>query len=390
MKFKNITVIGAGYVGTSLATLLGQGLNVTLVDTDPVKANLINNKISTIQDSLVEDYLKNGRSIVNATDKLSPLLNSTDLFILALPTNYDTEKNFFNTVILEDVIQQIISANKNNIILIKSTVPVGFTSRMQVEHNTNKIIFSPEFLREGNALNDNLFPSRIVIGDKSELGKSIGQILHSYAKNDPECFFMMSTEAESVKLFSNSYLALRVAYFNELDTYTLEQNLNTEEIIKAVCADPRIGVGYNNPSFGYGGYCLPKDSKQLLANYSNVPQQIISAIVQSNSFRKDAIAMDILKKDSKIIGIYRLIMKEKSDNIRESSVQGIMKRLKAKGKEVIVYEPLLKETEFFGSKVYKDLDEFKSVSSLIVANRLDAEISDVKEKIYSRDLFETN
>ena len=390
MQFKNITVIGAGYVGTSLATLLGQELNVTVVDNDITKVNLFNNKLSPVQDSLVEDYLQNGRSTVNATNLLAPLLNKTDLFILALPTNYDPERNFFNTIILEDVIQEIMSSDPNNTILIKSTVPVGFTSRMQAKHNTKKIVFSPEFLREGKALKDNLYPSRIVIGDTTELGKSIAKLLQSLAKSNPECFFMMSTEAESVKLFSNSYLALRVAYFNELDTYSMELNLNTEEIIKAVCADPRIGQGYNNPSFGYGGYCLPKDSKQLLANYSNVPQNIIGAIVDSNSSRKDFIANDIIKKDIQVIGIYRLIMKENSDNIRESSIQGIMKRLKAKGKEVIIYEPLLCEEEFFGSIIYKDLNKFKSDSSLIVTNRLDSNLADVKDKIYSRDIFEEN
>ena len=390
LKFSNITIVGAGYVGTSIATLLGQKLNVTIVDKDNQKVGLLNNRKSPFQDDEINDLLENSLSHVKATNNLSSLFKKTDLYILALPTNYDPEKNYFNTSVLEEVISLISSQDEDIPILIKSTVPVGFTEEIKAKLGKENIIFSPEFLREGSALKDNLFPSRIVIGEDSEVSRRIGGLLKSFAKNIPECFYMDSKEAESVKLFSNSYLALRVAYFNELDTYAMRFKLDTEKVINGVCSDPRIGEGYNNPSFGYGGYCLPKDSKQLLANYSNVPQNLISAIVDSNSSRKDAIAEDILKRNPKIIGIYRLIMKENSDNIRESSIQGIMKRIKAKGKKVIIFEPLLDDNVFFGSEVYSSLDNFKSDSSMIITNRIDSNLSDVEEKVYSRDIFKNN
>ena len=390
LKFSNITIVGAGYVGTSIATLLGQKLNVTIVDKDNQKVGLLNNRKSPFQDDEINDLLENSLSHVKATNNLSSLFKKTDLYILALPTNYDPEKNYFNTSVLEEVISLISSQDEDIPILIKSTVPVGFTEEIKAKLGKENIIFSPEFLREGSALKDNLFPSRIVIGEDSEVSRRIGGLLKYFAKNIPECFYMDSKEAESVKLFSNSYLALRVAYFNELDTYAMRFKLDTEKVINGVCSDPRIGEGYNNPSFGYGGYCLPKDSKQLLANYSNVPQNLISAIVDSNSSRKDAIAEDILKRNPKIIGIYRLIMKENSDNIRESSIQGIMKRIKAKGKKVIIFEPLLDDNVFFGSEVYSSLDNFKSDSSMIITNRIDSNLSDVEEKVYSRDIFKNN
>ena len=390
MEFKNITIIGAGYVGTSLAALLGQELNISLVDIDDQKVNKINSSQCPIQDPLIQEYLDQGKTKFKGTSDLVSLFGKTDLYILALPTNYNINKSYFDTSILESVVKQLVDNDYSIPILIKSTVPVGFSSEMQEKFGCNSIIFSPEFLREGKALHDNIYPSRIVVGGDPAICKNIGNLLKSYAKNGPDCFYMTTKEAESVKLFSNTYLALRVAYFNELDSFALEFGINTEKVIRGVCADSRIGEGYNNPSFGYGGYCLPKDSKQLLANYSSVPQNIISAIVDANSSRKDAIAEDILKREPDCIGIYRLLMKESSDNIRESSIQGVMKRLKAKGIEIIVYEPLIEESEFFGSKVYTDLNSFKKTASLIVTNRMAPDLSDVEDKVYTRDLFGEN
>ena len=390
MEFKKITIIGAGYVGTSLAALLGQELNVTIVDTNSEKIKQIQKNKSPIQDLLVEEYMKSKKTKINGSTDLSQLFNKTDLYILALPTDYDTSKNFFDTSILESVLKTLNNNDPDTPILIKSTVPVGFTSRIKLILEAKNIIFSPEFLREGSALEDNIYPSRIVVGEDSDLGKQVGSMLIKFTKNSPECFLMSSEEAESVKLFSNAYLALRVAYFNELDSYSMKFGISAEKVITAVCSDPRIGEGYNNPSFGYGGYCLPKDSKQLLANYSQVPQNIIGAIVDANGSRKDVIASDILELNPECIGIYRLVMKEGSENIRQSSIQGVMKRLKAKGLNVIVYEPLIEENTFFGSIVYKDINEFKEKSSVIVTNRLHPDLSDVNHKIYTRDIFKEN
>ncbi|MDC0064465.1 nucleotide sugar dehydrogenase [Gammaproteobacteria bacterium] len=390
-SFKTVTIVGAGYVGTSLAALLGQRIDIVLVDTDREKINLLKQNKTPIDDSLIKNYLREGKTKIQCTESIDETFNKTDLYILALPTNYDEKQNFFDTSILEKVIQMIIAADDDTPILIKSTVPVGFTSGLRSLHNKENIIFSPEFLRESRALFDNLNPSRIVIGDKSDLGIAIGELLMSFAQNEPECFFMNPEEAESVKLFSNAYLALRVAYFNELDSYTMKYGIDTKNIISAVCSDPRIGEGYNNPSFGYGGYCLPKDSKQLLANYSSIPQNIIGAIVDANSSRKDVIAEDILEKKPESIGIYRLVMKEGSDNIRESSIQGVIKRLKAKGSKVLIYEPILANDEhFFRSKIENNLEKFKKESSIIVANRDHPDLHDVSEKVYSRDLFGEN
>lgn len=389
-SFKTVTIVGAGYVGTSLAVLLGQRIDVFLVDTDLEKINLLKQNKTPIDDSLIENYLKAGKTKIRCTDSIDETFNKTDLYILALPTNYDEKKNFFDTSIIEKVIHRIVTADKDTPILIKSTVPVGFTSGLRSFHDKENIIFSPEFLRESKALFDNLNPSRIVVGDNSDQGIAIGELLASFAENEPECFFMNSEEAESVKLFSNAYLALRVAYFNELDSYTMKHGISTKNIISAVCSDPRIGDGYNNPSFGYGGYCLPKDSKQLLANYSQVPQNIISAIVKANSSRKDVIANEIIESEHKSIGVYRLVMKEGSGNIRNSSIQGVIKRLKAKGLEVIIFEPLLKEKTFFGSKVLNDLPKFKESVSIIISNRMHPDLSDVEDKVFSRDLFGEN
>jgi len=388
--FRRITILGAGYVGSSLAALLGQKLDVTLVDIDERKIADINKGKSPIEDSKIQQYLDEGLTKFKGIGNLKSSFGNTDLYIVCLPTNYDIDKNFFDTSILEEKVLEIINNDKSVPVLIKSTVQVGFTEEFSKKYNQNKVIFSPEFLREGTSLDDNLHPSRIVIGDQTPLGKKIGNLLAEFAHNSPRIFYMSSSEAESVKLFSNSYLALRVAYFNELDTYAMEYGLDTLNIIQAVSADPRIGEIYNNPSFGYGGYCLPKDSKQLLANYDSVPQNVISAIVEANASRKDVIANDILSKNVDCVGIYRLAMKEGSDNIRESSIQGVMKRIKAKGVRVVVYEPMLDQKDFFGSKIYKDFDDFIADSSLIVANRMHDDLQNVAHKVYTRDIFQEN
>lgn len=390
MPFEKITVIGAGYVGSSLASLFGQRLEVNLIDTDKDKVLRINNNQSPIEDEEITKFLDNGKTSFSGNLDLQDCFTKTDLYIISLPTNYDEDKNFFDTSILESEIEKIISNDPGVPILIKSTIPVGFTKKFNSKYDESKIIFSPEFLREGSALIDNLYPSRIVVGEESDLGKKIGDLFYEFSLNKPEIFFMNSDEAESVKLFSNSYLAMRVAYFNELDSYAMLAGIDSHKVIKAVSADPRISDGYNNPSFGYGGYCLPKDSKQLLANYASVPQNIIGAIVEANSSRKDAIASDILSMNKQSIGIYRLVMKEGSDNIRQSSIQGVMKRLKAKGKDVIVYEPMLKEDSFYGSKVYKTLEEFVTDSDLIIANRMHKELDPYASIIYTRDVFREN
>ncbi len=384
-----IAVAGTGYVGLSLATLLSQNNEVVALDVIPEKVEMINNRISPIQDEYIEKYFKEKKLNLKATLDYKEAFEGARFVIISTPTNYDEEKNFFDTSSVEDIIQKVISMNDDNIVMVvKSTIPVGFINNMKEKYNIYNIMFSPEFLREGKALYDNLYPSRIIVGEKSDRAKEFAGLLKSAClKDDVVVKYMNSTEAEAVKLFANTYLALRVAYFNELDTYAELKGLNTKDIIDGVCLDPRIGNHYNNPSFGYGGYCLPKDSKQLKANYKDVPENLISAIVESNKTRKDHIAEEIIKKNPKIVGIYRLTMKSGSDNFRASAIQGVMKRIKAKGIEVVVYEPTLKEDNFFNSRVIKDLDEFKNISDVILVNRNDNILDDVKDKIYTRDLF---
>lgn len=384
-----IAVAGTGYVGLSLATLLSQNNEVVALDVIPEKVEMINNRISPIQDEYIEKYFKEKKLNLKATLDYKEAFEGARFVIISTPTNYDEEKNFFDTSSVEDIIQKVISMNDDNIVMVvKSTIPVGFINNMKEKYNIDNLMFSPEFLREGKALYDNLYPSRIIVGEKSDRAKEFAELLKSAClKDDVVVKYMNSTEAEAVKLFANTYLALRVAYFNELDTYAELKGLNTKDIIDGVCLDPRIGNHYNNPSFGYGGYCLPKDTKQLKANYSDVPENLISAIVESNKTRKDHIADEIIKKNPKIVGIYRLTMKSGSDNFRASAIQGVMKRIKAKGIEVVVYEPTLKEDNFFNSRVIKDLDEFKNISDVILVNRNDNILDDVKDKIYTRDLF---
>lgn len=386
-----ITVVGCGYVGMSLAVLLAQHNDVTILDIDASRVNKVNAKQSTVLDNEIESFLVKKELSLLATLDMHAAYKDARFIVVATPTNYDPETNRFDTSSVDSVVDDALSLNTSALIVIKSTIPVGHTKYLQQKYGTNRVIFSPEFLREGQALKDNLYPSRIIVG--SQLDAAIdfaGLLVQSAIKDDIETLFIRSTEAEAVKLFANTYLAMRVSFFNELDSYALAHALDAKSIINGVCLDQRIGDGYNNPSFGYGGYCLPKDTRQLLANYDQVPQNLIQAIVSSNVTRKDFVAEEILKLKPKVVGFYRLVMKEGSDNFRSSAIQGIMKRIKAKGIEVVIYEPTLHEETFFGSRVLENIDEFKRHSDIIVANRLSDALEDVHAKCFSRDLFRDN
>ena len=388
----NITVVGMGYVGLANAVLLAQNNNVRALEIIQEKVDLINEQISPIQDYEVEEFFETKELNLQATsDKQEAYGHKPEYIVIAAPTNYNEKTNYFDTDALESVIEDVIEYAPEATMIIKSTVPVGYTKELRKKYNTQNIIFSPEFLREGNALYDNLYPSRIILGEDSKRARKFADLLVEGADaEDVDVLFMESTEAEAVKLFANTYLAMRVSFFNELDTYAEVRDLDTKSIVEGVSLDPRIGDHYNNPSFGYGGYCLPKDTKQLLANYEDVPNNLIRAIVDSNSTRKDFIADQIIAKNPKTVGIYRLVMKEGSDNFRQSSIQGIMKRIKAKGIEVVVFEPVLNEGEFYHSRVINDLEEFKKISDVIVANRRNDDLEDVYDKVYTRDLYQEN
>ena len=387
-KQKQITVVGSGYVGMSLAVLLAQHNEVTVLDVDPVRVEKINNKQSTVVDFEIDSFLNERSLSLYATLDKSKAYDDADFIIVATPTNYDENTNQFDTSAVDSVVEDALNLNNDATVVIKSTLPVGHTKSLQEKFSTDRVVFSPEFLREGSALRDNLNPSRIVIGGRCHFARQFADLLEKGAeKINIDTIFMGSTEAEAVKLFANTHLAMRVSFFNELDSYALVNGLNTKSIIEGVCLDDRIGQGYNNPSFGYGGYCLPKDTKQLLANYSQVPQNIIEAIVLSNSTRKDFIANEIIKKNPETVGFYRLVMKSGSDNFRSSAVQGLIKRIQAKGINVVVYEPDLEERNFLGAELIQGLDEFKSISDIIVANRIAEDLTDVESKVFSRDIF---
>ena len=387
---KNITIIGAGYVGYSLALLLAKRNIVKVIDIDETKIDLINKSQPVIKDGYIEKYLLDNKLKISATNNKEDAYKEAEFIVIATPTDYDPDSNSFNTSAVDCVIDEAIKHNPSATIIIKSTVPVGYTEKLKRKLNTKKIIFSPEFLREGQSLKDNLFPSRVIVGAKNEKAKLFAELLVENIKKkkeDVSILFTDSSEAEAIKLFSNTYLAMRVAFFNELDTYCESLDLNSKQIIEGVSLDPRVGNYYNNPSFGYGGYCLPKDTKQLLANYKDVPNNLIQAIVSANSTRKDFIAESILKKKPKIVGVYKLSMKKESDNFRASSIQGVMKRIKAKGVQVIVYEPSIDDKFFYNSEIVKDLDSFKQRADVIISNRLSEELADIEEKVYTRDLF---
>lgn len=386
-----ITVVGSGYVGMSLAVLLSQHNDVVVLDVDPARVDRVNNKQSTVPDAEIEAFLADKELSLTATLDKQVAYKGASFVVVATPTNYDPDTNRFDTSSVDNVVSDAFELNSDALVVIKSTIPVGHTKSLQGHHNTDRVIFSPEFLREGQALKDNLYPSRIIVGSQLEAGKAFANLLVEGAeKSNIETLFIRSTEAEAVKLFANTYLAMRVSFFNELDSYALAHDLDAKSIINGVCLDERIGDGYNNPSFGYGGYCLPKDTKQLLANYDQVPQTLIQAIVSSNTTRKDFISDEILKLKPKTIGFYRLVMKEGSDNFRSSAIQGVMKRVKSKGISVVVYEPGLDAGEFFGSKVFTDLEQFKKEADVIVANRKAERLNDVEHKVFSRDVFGDN